>query len=213
MTVGQCLNLVDELKQQARNQVMRTEMNELTTPTLSRSITTTIRQVSTTQESDPDMMTVKPTSSNPKLKKLNLSVEKGGKPKATTSTPASTTELETMSTLPIYEFLSTSSTSTSTTVRSSSTTTTTTTSTTTTSTKLTTTTTTRSLTSTYVTTTEVTTPLDFICLEHTFISWDGFILTPEECHAARQVLSETSWVSQRIWPYLHLSFRTSLPSQ
>ena len=190
--MGQCLNLVDELKQRARNQVMRTEMNELTTPTLSRSITTTIRQVSTTQESDPDMMTVKPTSSNPEFKKLNLTAEKGGQPEATTSTPASTTELETTSTLPIYEFMSTSSTSTSTT------TTTTTTSTTTTSTKLTTTTTTRSLASTYVTTTEVTTPLDFICLEHTFISWDGFILTPEECHAARQVLSETSWVSQRI---------------
>ena len=174
MTVGQCLNLVDEMKQRDRNQVKKPEMNELTTPTISRSITTAIRQVFTTQESDQYVTTVKPTSSSFELKKLSLNTKNKSHSNlatltlvpSTTSVPSITTTSTTMSTSTATTMLTTA------------------------------TTTTKPLTTTYVTTTEVTTPLDFICLEHTFISWDGFILTPEECHAARQVLSETSWVSQ-----------------
>ena len=51
----------------------------------------------------------------------------------------------------------------------------------------------------YATTARVTSTVqtDSICEEHTFISWDGFILTVDECQAARQILDDDIWVGYR----------------
>ena len=46
----------------------------------------------------------------------------------------------------------------------------------------------------YVTKTDVNESYRTICDEHTFISWDGFILTNDECHAARKILDDELWV-------------------
>ena len=38
---------------------------------------------------------------------------------------------------------------------------------------------------------------DLICDEHQFISWDGFILTLDECQAVRKILDDDIWVGYR----------------
>ena len=51
----------------------------------------------------------------------------------------------------------------------------------------------------YTTTARVTSTvqIDSICDEHQFISWDGFILTLDECQAVRKILDDDIWVSYR----------------
>ena len=59
-------------------------------------------------------------------------------------------------------------------------------------------------TTSYVTTTDVNESYRTfsICDEHTFISWDGFILTNDECHAARKILDDELWVLKLVFALL-----------